>query len=86
MNNNSKKIDDASLERAIKTAQQVLGAKESAKIEKMFKDKSQLEKMTQSLSQKDLETVNGVLSNPEMLKKILSTPKAREGLKKFLGE
>ena len=42
-----------------------LGAKESAKIEKMFKDKSQLEKMTQSLSQKDLETVNGVLSNPE---------------------
>ena len=43
-------------------------------------------KILNSLSQSDREKVAGVLSDPEKTREILSSPKAQELLKKFLGE
>ena len=44
------------------------------------------EKLLNKLSEKDKEKVSQVLSDPEMTKKILSSPKAKELLKNLFGE
>ncbi len=44
------------------------------------------ENLLNSLSSSDKQKVSQVLSNPEMTKKVLSSQKAQELLKKFFGE
>ena len=43
-------------------------------------------KLLNSLSESDREKVTNVLNDPEKTREILSSPKAQELLKKFLGE
>lgn len=43
-------------------------------------------KLLYSLSESDREKVTSVLSDPEKTREILSSPKAQELLKKFLGD
>jgi len=43
-------------------------------------------KLLESLSESDREKVANVLGDPEKTRQILSSPKAQELLKKFLGE
>lgn len=42
-------------------------------------------KLFSMLSEKDLEKLNMLIKNPEIMEAVLSSPKARENLKKLLG-
>lgn len=84
MDDKSKKIDGAALEKAINYLKQSLSEKEIAKLEETFSNKKNLESLASKFSEKDLEEVLKVINNQEMMRKILSSPKAQEGLKKFL--
>lgn len=82
MSNDFSGIDEAKLQQAVFVLKEILGDKEAAKIEKMFGNK---EAPNLKLSENDLLLVKTVIEKPELLKKMLSTPQAREGFIKFLG-
>ena len=81
--NETNRIDEAKLKNAIEMMKQVLGEKETARIEKIFEDRSGIKA---ELSEKELKTVKTVIENPEMLKTILSSRKAREILTSYLNK
>lgn len=74
-------IDEAKLQNAIEMMKQILGKEEAAKIEKLFENKTP---SNLNLSEKELKAVKTVVENPEMLRTILSSRKAREVLLKYL--
>lgn len=76
-------IDEVKLQKAIETLKQVLGPAEAAKIEKLFESKSP---SNIKLSEKEMKMVKTVIENPDMLKTILSSRQAREGLSKYLNK
>ena len=76
-------IEEAKLNSAIEMIKQVMGPAETAKIEKVFDSKGSAQL---NLSEKELRTVKTVLENPEMLRTILSSRKAREILSEYLNK
>lgn len=84
MDGKSNKIDGAALERAINYLKKSLNEKEIAKLEETFSNKKNIEALASKFSERDLEEVLKVINNPDMMKKILGSAKAQEGLKKFL--
>lgn len=76
-------IEEAKLKSAIEMIKQVMGPAETAKIEKVFDSKGSVQL---NLSEKELRTVKTVLENPEMLRTILSSRKAREILSEYLNK
>lgn len=84
MDDKTKKIDEAALERAINALKQSLNPKDVAKLEDTFKDKKNIESLASKFSDKDLAEILKVINNPALMQKILDSPKAKEGLKKFL--
>lgn len=76
-------IDEAKMKNAIEMLKQVMGPAETAKLEKMFDSKGEAKL---NLTEKELKTVKTVIENPEMLKTILSSRKAREMLSSYLNK
>ncbi len=52
----------------------------------MLNNTDKLQSMFSMLSSQDMEKLNAVINNPELIKKILASPKARENLKKILSK
>lgn len=84
MDDITKRINPKNLEAAVELLRGSLGEKEAKKLKTAVESNEALLEMTKNMTEKDLDTVVKVLNNPDALKMILSSPKAREGLKKFL--
>lgn len=78
--------DQEKLRRAIDIIKQALGPQEAARIEQKLATDSGSFGLSPTLSKKDLSIVLPVLDNPEILRRILSSPQGREGLKKILDQ
>lgn len=74
-------IDETKLQNAVEMMKQILGKDQAAKIEKLFENKTP---GNLNLSEKELKAVKTIIENPDMLKTILSSRKAREVLMKHL--
>ena len=79
--NDTKGIDNEKLQAAIEEMKKVLGNNNTEKLEKLFDAKGDTKL---NLSEKDFKTVKTVIENPDMLKSILSSRKAREVLSEYL--
>ncbi len=79
------KENKESLNAAAKEAKEALGA-EAAEYADILSNNEALKSAFSSLSPKDMEKLTAVINNPELIKRILSSPKARENLKKILGK
>lgn len=73
----------ARIEAAVKNA---LGKEQSAKVEKLFADKAKMNGLLSKMSARELAAVSEILKSPELLKRVLSSPKAAEGLRKIMGD
>ena len=79
-----KSENEENLKTAAETARDALG--NDAEIYANALNSEKVQSMFSMLSDKDMEKVNAVMNNPELIRKILSSPKARENLKKILGK
>lgn len=79
-------LDKSKLDGAINLVKSTIGEKESKKIEAASKNEKELEKLLDGLSDKEKNAILKVMSDPQMLSMVLSSAKAREGIKKFLNE
>ena len=84
MDDITKKVAPENLKAAIELLRSRLGEKEAQKLQQAAQNGDALKEMTKNLSAKDMDTVVKVLNSPEALKMLLSSQKAREGLKDFL--
>jgi aspartate carbamoyltransferase regulatory subunit len=84
MDDISKKIDPEAIKRAVNILKRSVGEKDVAKLEETFKNKNNLNALASKFSEKELEEIIKIINNPAMMQKILNSPKAKEGLKKFL--
>lgn len=84
MDDITKKIAPEKLQAAVELLRGTVGETEAKKLEAAAKNGDVLRELTRNLSDKDMETVVKVINNPEALKMILSSQKARQGLKNFL--
>lgn len=75
-------IDENKLKAAVKILKETLGREEAEKMERLMESKGGFEGHT--FSEKEMKMIKTVIENPEMLRMILSTKQAREGLGKFL--
>lgn len=85
MDDMNKKINNQSVQNVMNTARQVFGAEDCKKIEHFLQDENAVKNITSKLSGKDLESAAAIMNDPVLLKKILSSPKAAESLKRILG-
>lgn len=85
MDDMNKKINNQSVQNVMNTARQVFGAEDCKKIERFLQDEDAVKNITSKLSGKDLESAAAIMNDPVLLKKILSSPKAAESLKRILG-
>lgn len=80
-----KKDNEENLKTAAKEAKEALG-EDADMYAQMLNNTDKLQSMFSMLSAQDMDKLNTVINNPELIKKILSSPKARENLKKILGK
>lgn len=86
MNNFMNGFDKEKLDTAIKLIKNSIGEKESAKLEQAAASESELSKMLDGIGEKERAAILKVMNDPQLLTAVLSSPKAREGIKKFLNE
>lgn len=79
-----KKVDPKKVEKAVEILRNQVGDNEAKKIEGAFKNDEQMQNLTKNLGPKEMEMVVKVMNNPEALRMLLSSSKAKEGLKNFL--
>ena len=84
--NGNFKLNDEQAARIASMVKNTLGKEQSDKVEKLFADKSKMNAIVSSMSERELSAVKEILNSPELLKKILTSPKAAEGLRKIMGE
>lgn len=84
MDDISKKVDPEAIKRAVNILKRSVGEKDVSKLEETFKNKNNLNALASKFSEKELEEIIKIINNPAMMQKILNSPKAKEGLKKFL--
>ncbi len=70
------------LRKAAQTVKAILGDKADG-LDALIKDDKALNELSQKISPNDLEKITSLVDNPEMLKLLLSSDKAKESLKKF---
>lgn len=79
-----KSENSADLSRASQIAQNALGA-DAQKLESMLNNNTDFANNIMSmLSEEDMDNLSRIIKNPQLLNKILSSPKARENLKKLM--
>lgn len=76
--------NDAAVSRAVSAARNYLSAEDAAKIEKIAKNKEALQGLTSSLSNRDWANVMRVVNDPDLLRKILSSPQGKSVLHDLL--
>lgn len=76
--------NDASVSRAVAAARGVLSAEDAAKLERLARNKDSLKGLTSKLSERDWANVMRVINDPELLKKVLSSPHGKNMLHDFL--
>jgi len=74
----------AALDRAIAAAKRSLSPEDAAKVERLAHGRDSLQNLTASLSEKDWAVVNRVLSDPDLLRKVLGSAKGKNALHEFL--
>ncbi len=79
---NLKNQDPEKLKKAMDTVRSLLGDKAKG-LESIIHNEQALNDISKKISPNDLGKLSVLLDNPEMLKKMLSSDKAKEGLKKF---
>ena len=79
-------VDKTKLDNAINLIKNNIGPSEIMKIEKAVKDQRELEKLLDGLGSKERAAILKIMNDPQLLSAILTSPKAREGIKKFLSE
>lgn len=77
--------NEDNLKTAARTAKEALG-EDADMFTQMLGNTDTLQSMFSMLSPQDMDKLNTVINNPELIKKILASPKARENLKKILGK
>jgi len=73
------------LNEAVNIVKGSMGANAELRLKALLNDPTQVENFFSSLSEKDISTVNAVIKNPQLLKKILSSPKTNQALNELLG-
>ena len=80
MNNIFDSIDEKKLSQAISLVKEMIGPTEAAKLEKnLSEQKGQL--LAAGLNSKDLAMVKTFIENPELLRKVLSTPQGKQAIR-----
>lgn len=70
------------LKKAAQTVKAILGDKAKG-LDALLNDDNALNELSKKISPSDLGKITSLIDNPEMLKILLSSEKAKEGLKKF---
>lgn len=70
--------------RAVAAAKSALSAEDAAKIERLSRNKASLQSLTGGLSPKDWAAVQKVMSDPDLLRKVLSSSQGKNALHEFL--
>lgn len=83
LNNIFNSIDEKKLKRAIELVKEMIGPAEAAKLERSFNEQKGAQ-IASTLSANDLAMVKTVIENPELLKKILSTPQGKQAVSKII--
>ena len=76
--------NDASVSRAVAAARGALSPEDAAKLERLARNKDSLKGLTSKLSERDWANVMRVINDPELLKKVLSSPHGKNMLHDFL--
>ncbi len=84
--NGNFKLSDEQAARIASIVKNTLGKEQSDKVEKLFSDRNKMNAIASSMSERELAAVKEILNSPELLKRILTSPKAAEGLRKIVGE
>ncbi|MBE6896817.1 MAG: hypothetical protein E7477_06935 [Ruminococcaceae bacterium] len=82
MNNIFDSIDEKKLAQAISIVKEIIGPTEAARLEKSFSEQKG-KQLASGLSQNDIATVKTFIDNPELLRKVLSTPQGKQIIRKF---
>lgn len=86
MNNFLDGVDKAKLAGAVELIKRTIGPAESMKIENAAKSEADAEKLLSGLGDREKAAILKVMNDPQMLSLVLTSPKARDGIKKFLNE
>lgn len=80
MNNIFDSIDEKKLAKAIELVKEMIGPTEAAKLEKSFSEQKG-NQLASNFSQKDMAMVKTFIENPELLRKVLSTPQGKQSIR-----
>lgn len=86
MNNFLDGVDREKLESAVSLIKRNIGPAESMKIENAAESEAAAEKLLAGLGEKERAAILKIMNDPQLLSMVLSSPKARDGIKKFLNE
>lgn len=76
--------NDAAVSRAVSAARGVLSAEDSAKLERLARNKDSLKGLTANMSERDWNNVMKVINDPDLLKRVLASPQGKNLLHDFL--
>ncbi len=76
--------NDAAVSRAVAAARGSLSAEDTAKLERLARNKDSLKGLTSKLSEKDWANVMRVINDPDLLKRVLSSSQGKNMLHEFL--
>ena len=76
-------IDGEKLQKAAAAVKSTLG-NDSGIVDELLSNKEKIAELTSRLSDKEKNMLESLLSNPEMITKMLNTPQGRQALEKFL--
>ena len=74
------------MRKAVSAARTYLPAADAAKIERLSSDPAALRQLTAGLSSRDWANVMKVLNDPELLRRVLTSPRGQAGLREILGK
>ena len=76
--------NDASISRAVAAARGNLPAEDVAKLERLARSKESLKGLTSGMSERDWAAVMKVINDPELLRRVMSSPQGKSVLHDFL--
>lgn len=79
-------VDREKLEGVVALIKKTIGPAESMKIENAAQSEAAAEKLLSGLGEKEKAAILKIMNDPQLLSLVLTSPKARDGIKKFLNE
>lgn len=77
--------DEKTLANVANVAKETFGEQRAAELERLFQNPDKIRALLNRMGEQDRVAVMKILSDPAMLRTILSSPRAREGLNRILG-